>query len=173
MKTRLTQEQKEANKLARKQAKEHAKEIDRINSEKNQPEISEITFTIEWRKSRMYGNNPHLTARVHFKDGKYVSKNYTCSGYGYDKESTVIAQAFNDFLKYKLWKLTPEQLKGGNGSLDKGSAPYGIHIYSENRPHFGGGIGVGCYYEIAKYIGGKFEHTAWGSTFDVYKYTDL
>jgi hypothetical protein len=76
-------------------------------------------------------------------------------------------------MKSKLWALPFDMLKGGNGSLDKGSAPYGIHLYSDNRPHFGGGIGTNCYYRICEYIGGKFEHIASGKTFDVYKYTDI
>ena len=173
MKTKLTQEQKEANKEARKLAKATATDNARIESERNQKPIKKITFKIEWKKSRYYGNCPHMAIDVQFLDNTYARKEgYYAGGYGYDKESTVIALAFNDFLKYKLWKLTPEQLRGGNGSNDRGNAPYGIHLYSENRPHFGGGIGVNCYYAISEYIGGKFDCIASGKTFDVYTYTD-
>lgn len=169
----LTPEVKQANKLARQEAAKQAKENARIEAEKNQKPVKKITITIEWRKSRTWGSNPKCEAQIHFKDGSWGSSPvYTCSGCGYDKESTVIADVFNDYLKYKLWQLTPEQLKGGNGSLDPGKAPYGIHLYSDNRPHFGGGIGTSCYPAIAKYIGGEFENVASGKTFDVFTYTD-
>jgi hypothetical protein len=59
-------------------------------------------------------------------------------------------------------------------------APYGVSAGSykddfdipvEYR-HFDGGIGTNCYYAISEFIGGKFEHTASGKTFDVYTYKD-
>ena len=181
MKTKLTIEQKEANKLAKREAKKQAEELTRIEMEKTQPEVKTLTITIEWRKSRTWGSNPHAHAEMTFKDNSggpwktgffRTETDYTCNGWGYDKESTVIAQIFNEFMKHKLWSLGIDKLRGGNGSNDKGNAPYGIHLYSENNPHFGGGIGTSCYYRIAEYIGGTFEHIASGKTFDVYKYTD-
>jgi hypothetical protein len=41
---------------------------------------------------------------------------FRCSGCGYDKTSTVVAEAFNQYLLYKLWAMTAEQIKGGHGS---------------------------------------------------------
>jgi hypothetical protein len=177
----LTPEQKEANKLARKEANKQIKELARIEAEKNQPEVKEMTITIEWCKSKTWGANPHAHAEIHYKDNKAGAygtgfyrpdTDYTCSGCGYDKESTVIAQIFNEFMKGKLWSMGIENLKGGNGSGDKGNAPYGIHLSSNNRPYFGDAIGTSCYYRIAEFLGGKFEHIANGKTFDVYKYTE-
>lgn len=164
----------------KRQAKKFESELKRIESEMSQPEVQEMTISIEWKKSATWGSNPRAEVQVTFKDknagewktGYYHKDGYTCSGCGYDKESTVIAQIFNEFMKGKVWKLTPEQRKGGNGSNDNGSAPYGIHVYNDLHPHFGGGIGTSCYYRIAEYLGGKFEHVASGKTFDVYKYTD-
>lgn len=175
MKAKLTPEQKEANKLARKQAKEAEKELIRINAEKNQKPVKSIDITIEWKKSRNWGANPHLTADIHYKDGTYAEIKATASGCGYDKESTVIADVFNACLKYKLWKkgiTTPN--KGGNGTISERNGvktPYGIHCYSDNRPHFGGGIGTNCYYDITKFLGGKMQRTANGKSFDAYKVT--
>jgi len=158
---------------ARRKAKKLQKELDRIKSEKNQKPVKEITITIEWKRSRMWGYNPNCEAQIHFQDGTFGrSPIYKCSGCGYDKESTVIADVFRDYLKYKLWNLSDESIKGGHGSNDKGPAPYGITIYSPNSRDFSGGIGTNCYYRIAEYIGGKFECLASGKTFDVYKYTD-
>lgn len=176
MRKKLSEEQKELNRKAR----EEKKELARIEAEKAQPEIKEMTITIEWKKSRMWGHNPHAKAEITFKDdragpwnsGFYRTDTYTCSGCGYDKESTVIAKIFNDYLKYKLWNMTDEQIKGGNGSGDIGKAPYGVRSYTFNSRHYGGGIGADCYYAISEFIGGKFQHIASGETFDVFKYTD-
>lgn len=170
----LTEEEKKARKVARQQEREAAKELARIESEKNQKPVKRMVINIEWKKSRTWGNCPRAYAELHFHDGSFhrTEDSYYASGCGYDKESTVIAEIFNDFMKYKLWNLTPEQRKGGNGSGDDGKAPYGIHVYSDNRPHFGGGIGTNCYYAIARYIGGEFKCLASGKTFDVYEYTD-
>ena len=168
-----SQEEKQAARLARQELRRQAKETARIDSEKNQKPVKELTITIEWRKSRMWGSNPHASVQVIHHDGTYDRKDgYTCSGCGYDKESTVIAMAFNDFLKYKLWNMTRDQIKGGHGSLDNGPAPYGISSYSEESRGYAGGIGTSCYYGIAKFIGGKFDHVAGGKAFDVFKYTD-
>jgi hypothetical protein len=145
----------------------------RIEQEKNQKPVDNITINIEWKKSRMWGNNPNCIAQVKFKDGTYErSPVFKCSGCGYDKESTVIAEVFNFYLKYKLWNLTPEQMKGGHGSNDEGKAPYGLSCYSPEHRSFAGGIGTSCYQRISEYIGGKWEHVANGSTFDVYQYVD-
>jgi hypothetical protein len=154
---KLTIEQKEANKIER----ERIKKLALIESEKNQPEVKEIKINIEWHKSRTWGNNPVLDGSVWFKNGSFERFTFTCSGCGYDKESTVIANLFNAVLKYKLYRELPAEL------------PYGIYI--GNNPDsrsYSGGIGVNCYYRIADAIGGKFECVASGKTFDCYKYTD-
>lgn len=175
---KLTEEQK----LQRKQEKEHLKDLQKIENEKNQFPIKEMTITIEWKDSRTWGSNPHCTAIISYHNGKYEnSKNYTCSGCGYDKLSTMVADVFNDYLKYKLWNKTIEQCKREDYSWEeKGGAPYGISAgtYKNNEKeieyrYFNGGIGISCYYAIAKFIGGKFECLASGKIFDVYKYTDL
>lgn len=169
---KLTQEQKEANKLARIEAKKQAKEAARIEAEKTQKPVASITFNIEWKKSRIWGANPHLTADVIYKDGTRNYFNSTCGGCGYDKESTVIADIFNQTLKYKLWNLDFSRIKNSSIETVENPLPYGIHNYSGNNPCFGGGIGTNCYYRIAEAIGGKFERVGSGKTFDVYKYTD-
>jgi hypothetical protein len=173
MKTKLTPEEKEARKVARIEANKATKEAARIEAEKNQKPVKSITISIEWKKSRTWGANPHAEAAVYFHDGTTERRDgYTCSGCGYDKESTVIAEIFNEFMKYKLWNLSAEAIKGGQGSMDSGPAPYGINNYSPSSRSFGGGIGTSCYYRIAEYLGGKFENVASGKTFDVYKYTE-
>jgi len=132
-------------------------------TEKKQKHVQDLTITIEWKKSQMYGYNPHAQVEVHYEDGTYSFKEgYTCTGCGYDKESTVISQIFNDTLKYKLWELEDKENK---------DIPYGIRLAFDYNPLFEGGIGANCYYKISEFIGGKFELIANTKTVDVYKFT--
>ena len=143
---------KEANKLARLEAKRLAK----IEAEKNQKPVKEITFSIEWSK----GGNPTLTARALHLDNSTSLVTARAGGGGYCKESTVIAEAFNSLLKYKLYQI--ENIE---------SLPYGVYLNRNGYTGYAGGVGVSCYYSIAELIGGKFEKLASGKTFDAYKFT--
>lgn len=157
---KLTPEQKEANKVARQEARKEAKRVAKIEAERNQKPVKSIDFSIEWKKSRTWGNCPRLDAFIIYQDGTTARVNSYASGCGYDKESTVIADVFNVALKYKIYQL-PEGAQ----------LPYGIR--ADYYKGFSGGIGVNCYYDIAKAIGGEFKRTATGKTFDAYTYTDL
>ena len=156
---KLSNEEKLANKIARAEAKKTAKALAKIEAERNQKPVKEIQISIEWKKSRMWGTNPHLTAWVSFEDGTSTQFSCTASGCGYDKESQVISDLYNEFLKYTLYNLeTAENL------------PYGIRANGEYKG-FSGGIGVSCYYDISTAIGGKFQKVATGKTYDAYKYS--
>lgn len=145
---------------ARREAKRIAKELAKIEAEKNQKPVKSITIKIEWKKSRTWGNNPNCTADVTFKDGSFERSGvYTCSGCGYDKESTVIADVFNNYLKYKLYGNLPKDM------------PYGMTVKQDYK-YFDGGVGTSCYYRISQYIGGSFKNIASGMTFDVYEYSE-
>ena len=172
-----TKEQIIQRKLERKELKLKQIILTKINNEKNQKPVDSMIISIQWVKSRMYNSNPNATVQVLFKDGTALRDDtvFRCSGCGYDKESTVIGEIFNKYMKYKLWLIPYKQLKPDiNKELKtwKRKIPYGIHAYSEDHRGYGQGIGTNCYYSIAKYIGGKFEDIAHGKTFDVYKYTD-
>ena len=43
--------------------------------------------------------------------------------------------------------------------------------FSEYGAYYCGGVGMSCYYNIAKFIGAKLTHTAFGNTFDQYDIT--
>lgn len=161
MNTKMTEEVKLARREARKQARQEAKQAEKIEAEKNQKPVKSFTIAIEWKRSRMWGNNPHAEAKVEYQDGTFARLDgFTCSGCGYCKESTVIAEIFNALLKYRLHEI----------GTKKGKRPYGIYMRKDYKS-YSGGIGTSCYPAIAKFIGGKFETIASGNTFDVYKYT--
>lgn len=173
----LTTEQKEANKLACKLARivskknaELQSKIDNIKKEKNQKVIKALKISIEWKKNKTWGANPFASVEISYLDGSfYRGGNYTCTGCGYDKESTVIAEIFNDFLKYALWN------KLDIINDEKSIVPYGIYHWIDQDNNlesvdFSGGIGTSCYYRIAKFIDGEFINIASGKTFDVYEF---
>ena len=157
------------------------KELAEIEAHKAQKPVKSIVLNIEWKRSRTWGNNPTLTAEVHFQDGTYErSREYKASGCGYDKESTVIAECFNDYLLYKLYQ-THKWQDSINGQ--KATHPYGVYYYAGgtgekhesgyiSKPSYSGGVGTSCYFDIAKFIGGKFERVASGKTFDSYRYSE-
>ncbi len=163
---RLTEEQKTARKEAKKEAKRIASETARVEQEKNQRKVKRMILTIEWKKSQAWGSNPHLTANVEYQDGQHNEGTCTAGGWGYDKESTVIAEAFNIFMKYKLHEIKPTSKK---------KKPYGIR-YGEWKGfpnhYFEGGIGTNCYESISEFIGGSFKRITSTKTVDVYEYID-
>jgi hypothetical protein len=154
LQTQLTA--KEIEKLARQEARKEAKRLAKIEAEKNQKPVIEIIFSIEWSKSF----NPTLDAICTHEDGTTSHVKARVGGWGYCKESTVIAEAFNSLLKYKLYQIENNE-----------ALPYGIYLNYNGYTGYSGGIGVSCYYSISELIGGKFEKLASGKTFDAYKFT--
>lgn len=161
---KLTEEQKKE----RREAREKEKQLLKVEAEKQQKPVKKLTISIEWKKSRTWGHNPHAIAEVEFLDGTFRrQEGFTCSGCGYDKESTVVAQVFNAFLKYKLWE-----------RKSKSEKPYGITIQEDDGKHYtpycyyGDGIGMRSYESIAEFIGGKLDHTASGKSFEVWQYVN-
>ena len=132
----------------------------RVRAER--PDVKELHIDIEWKKSYMWGSNPHAYYRCYFADGSYESGHFTCKGCGYDKASTVVADVFNACLSGMLWrkrnskKKTPYGIRRGNGWY---------------FPNFAGGVGVSCYYSITEFLGGKLANTASGSNYDTYLIT--
>lgn len=146
-------------KLKNRIAKEEAKE----QSERGQKPVKEATISIEWKKSSTWGNCPRAEIKVQYMDGTWEGcEGYYASGCGYDKESTVVAEACNDFFKYLLWN---------REDMDNSKAPYGIRLDYDWSPYFEGGVGVSCYSRIFEFLGGEFKRIATGKTYDVYKIT--
>jgi hypothetical protein len=165
--TKLTDEEKTRRKEERELTRKIAKEEKRIEEEKNQKTVKRMVITIEWKKSRTWGYCPRTTAKVEYHTGGYDTGEYYASGYGYCKESTVIANAFNEFLKYKLHKVSKAK---------QSKAPYGIRFWNNQYDfpshYFEGGVGTSCYYNISEFIGGEFKHVSNTKTVDVYEYID-
>lgn len=152
-----------------------------IEQHKAQKPVASLKINIEWHKSRTWGYCPNASVWVTYKDGSTdFSEGYKASGYGYDKESTVIAEIFNNYLRYKLYE--KRELKS-RINQEEVNHPYGVYYYNGTtdkqtesgyifKPSFNGGVGTSCYYKIAEFIGGKFENVANGKAFGCFTYTD-
>lgn len=128
-----------------------------------QKNVSSIIILVEWKKSRTWGRNPHATANIEYKDGTYAEGHATASGCGYCKESSVLAEIFNTYLRYKLFQPF---------SVPLSSLPYGIRLPKEGDkflPYYEGGIGVNCYSSITEAIGGEWENLAHNKTISSYR----
>lgn len=132
---------------------------------KAQKHVRSVQMNIEWYRSRTWGYCPRMHAWATYIDGTVERRDYSgVTGCGYDKESTIIANLFNDVLAYKLYQDRPRESK-----------PYGVcyyEMFEHELGYYDGGIGVASYYDIAKYIGGELVRVASGKAFDCYKYID-
>ena len=126
------------------------------------PDVNRLRIHVQWKKSRTWGRNPYAHFSCHFQDGTYVSGDETCSGCGYDKESTVIANIFDRCVSGTLWRKTRRK-----SNVDK--RPYGVTVGW--FPYFDGGVGTNCYVRITEWLGGKWEHVESGSDYDSYEIT--
>lgn len=131
-------------------------QLDRVA---NAPDLTFISVSVEWVRSRAWGYNPHVEVRTN--TGTYTGM---ASGCGYDKESAAIAEAFNkcDSILKALYKLKEDGLRAGKTDASK-TAGSGV----DNRsicgygsgysvlPYFEGGVGASCFWSILKYCGYK------------------
>lgn len=136
------------------------------NEEKfSMADIRELRIDVEWKRSSTWGSCPRAEWRCWFKDGSFMSGSEYASGWGYDKLSQVIADAFNKVAKGMAWRKRNSRKK----------APYGIcHVGAgadkKYNPYFEGGIGASCYRSIAEFLGGKMDWHE-GKTWDSFVFT--
>jgi hypothetical protein len=141
-----------------------AKELQHLETVGNAPDLVEITVSVEWKKSRMWGNNPTADAREQNAAGWERYTSGSIGGCGYDKHSTAVAQAVNQsnsFLK-AMYEVRERDTTTSLRELFGYGSGYGI------LPRLEGGVGVSCYPTIFEKIGFKFANTAGGKTFDVH-----
>lgn len=137
--------------------KDTAAKLARLDRVAAAPDLIFISISVDWVRSRTWGNNPHAEARTNA--GTFSG---TASGCGYDKESTAIADALNqcDSVLKALYTLKEEGLRAGlsdksktaacgrsNGNICGYGAGYGA------IPYFEGGGGASCFWSILKKCG--------------------
>lgn len=136
--------------------------IEKLNNiESAQYEIEKVKITVEWTKSKTWGNNPTATVEVFTNTRRYEYIG-TASGCGYDKESASVAQAMNQAneLLNLIYTAMDEKAE---------SKPYGVNDY-DTSISFAGGVGMSCYRTICEWLGFKHDETH-GKSFDIYTWT--
>ena len=109
------------------------------------PDLERIEVSIEWKRSRTWGNCPTAEMRAWDKNGNFYTHKAHASGCGYDKGSTVLAECLNTCIRGMIYR------KRKAIQSKKIKTPCGINSWLNCE----GGIGISCYYEIAKFLGGK------------------
>lgn len=149
------------------------REVIRWEEAINQKPVSQIGVVVKWKRSRVWGHNPHLSASISFADGTRTTFSTSCYGCGYDKLSTVFSQLCDRFLVYLLAK------KIEAGCVEPSSKPYGVYYDSDGAfvPSFSGGIGMSCYTDnsynggIIQWLGGSCTCVYSDNDTDAYKIT--
>ena len=77
----------------------YKKAIKKVEEVAAAPTLTACRVSVEWKKSRMWGYNPHATVDAWTVDADGAQECTTttgrASGCGYDKQSAAIAEAFN------------------------------------------------------------------------------
>ena len=148
-------------KATKKYAENLQKKIDKINDISEAENFKNATLTVEWTKSKMWGNNPQC--ELIGNNRRYVSSRI--GGCGYDKESTATSEALNQFksILNLMYMLKNDNIDKNNHELFGYGSGYGI------LPYFEGGVGISTMYDICKSIGLEFKTVSSGKTFDVYE----
>lgn len=160
--------------------------IQSLLDEPLQKPVKRMVISIEWKKSKTWGNCPSLEAAIEFADGSFTrtDKKYYASGCGYDKACAVIDELFNDYMKWRLHQIdfgtNRSPVRRAHrilpGAFEDIKIPDGVSRSDQNTSqgvikhfYFDAG-GVSTYKQIAEFLGGTWECTASGKMFDVYTF---
>lgn len=154
---KLTTEQKAQRASERTELRRIKKLQQQEHAERYQKEIAHMYFNIKWKKSRTWNFTPKLTTQIRYKDGSSERSKitFTCFGAGYDKQNCVLAQAFNYYLLYQLWKY--------HDAGKKECISFCLPSKSWNFPYY---TESGQYAKMFELLGGKFEHVASTPNYD-------
>lgn len=136
--------------------------------------LTACRVSVEWKKSRVWGYNPHATIDAWTVDADGVTNCTTttgrASGCGYDKQSAAIAEAFNasPAILKALYNAEERRLKGRESRKQSRRNFIGYGSGSSARPYFESGCGVSVFYKIFESCGYTFEKVSSGKTFDDY-----
>ena len=137
--------------------KDTAAKLAQLDRVANAPDLTYISVSVEWGRSRTWGYYPIVVVRTN--TGAYTG---SASGYGYDKESAAIAEALNkcDSILKALYQLKENGLRSGKTDESKtascGRSNSDICGYGAGYgaiPYFEGGVGASCFWSILKKCG--------------------
>lgn len=131
--------------------------------------INKIVISIEWKKSRTWGNNPHCEVKVFYNNNQVETFTGSASGCGYDKRSAATAEALNkcELLKALLYKAENKRLKNHSEVTRRDFIGYGSGYSS--LPVFEGGIGFRSHETILNNLNFKtILYDESSATYDLY-----
>ena len=152
--------------------KQAQKDIEHVNTVENAPSITDVKIVVDWVKNSYWGMNPHATVTAWSGDA-FVGEHFgKASGYGYDKQSAAICEAFNkcDALLKLLYQAEERRLEE-NATTGQSTSRRDFIGYGSGYgvlPYFEGGCGVSVFYKIFESGGFKFESIASGKSYDIY-----
>jgi len=151
-----------------------ARILDRLKSIRTAPDITRFVVSVEWTRGGVYGSQAIAT----FVADNIVRTSARTCGYGYDKESTAIADSLNK--SPEVLKLFFSRLESGlqAGEIDPKNMRermvsvfgYGVGLFSSADHFFDTGVGTNCYRRNFEAIGWTAEKIATGNLFDVWEF---
>lgn len=131
--------------------------------------INKIVISIEWKKSRTWGNNPYAEVKVFYNNNQIETFTGSASGCGYDKRSAATAEALDkcELLKALLYKAENKRLKNHSEVTRRDFIGYGSG--NSSIPHFEGGVGFRSHETILNNL--NFKTTLYdesSATYDLY-----
>lgn len=137
------------------------KQIEKLRTAETAANLKYIDISVEWTRSRNWGNIPHATIRTNA--GIYTG---TAGGCGYDKESAAVATALNNSpeIMRALYDLKEKHPTAPHRELFGYGSGYGI------LPYFEGGTGISCFESILNRCGFVLTSRNSGKTFDIYHF---
>lgn len=135
--------------------KEHRANLEKLASAEAVPDIETVSIRVSWKRSSMYGYNPHAVAVIN-QENRYEGK---AGGCGYDKRSAAIADALNQsaVILRMLYQAKEKALQEGeNGTQNRNCIAYGSGYGV--LPYFEGGVGMSSMEAVFNACGLKMAH---------------
>lgn len=134
--------------------KEYREEVESLESAAAAPDAKSVHIRVEWKRSAMYGRNPHAVVIVNAMN-RYEGK---AGGYGYDKRSAAIADALNKsaVMRRALYRAKEKAITDGkNPASNRECIAYGAGYGV--LPYFEGGVGMTSLANVLQACGIKWK----------------
>lgn len=119
--------------------KEHRANLEKLESAEAVPDIETVSIRVSWKRSSMYGYNPHAVAVIN-QESRYEGR---AGGCGYDKRSAAISDALNQsaVILRMLYQAKEKALQEGkSGTQNRECIAYGSGYGV--LPYLEGGVGM-------------------------------
>lgn len=154
------------------------RDVEKIEAAKNAEDVTEVTISVEWRKSRIWGYNPFATVTVYGTENYGVFRD-TASGCGYDKESAAVADALDqsNMVKRLLYKVKEKALQDGweyggqlNAKTESNADCIAYGAGYGTLPYFEGGVGMSSLIRVFEKCGLTLKASHSGKHYDFYHF---